>query len=358
MSNVTMTSPNIDTGLTRKLLQPADLAQLPAIPVEFAGCTGTMHPAAGETGVIILAPFGHEAMASHKTLQLLADNLAASGMPVLRFDYPGTGDAPGDEMNRELIASRCRAVVDACRFFREQGNVRRIAFVGLRLGATIAALQAETCNVQNLVMIEPVVSGQDWLHQLENLQAIPGVRNFRSSGKLKGGGAKFLGYGMSMASLEAVRTVHLSTASLQKTCRVLMLFSDRSLDAGRLSRQWIKEGLDVDARPYAALSQLIGDPTVVKSATDSLEGVASWLRPEDVKAKPVTFKPAAPFISGTDYKEQPVFFGGSMSRFGVLCEPMGLRKPGPAVILLNTGGENGGAKVLHGSGGIMLLRAA
>jgi hypothetical protein len=37
---------------------------------------------------------------------------------------------------------------------------------------------------------------------------------------------------------------------------------------------------------------------------------------------------------------------------------MGLRKPGPAVILLNTGGENGGAKVLHGSGGIMLLRAA
>ena len=58
----------------------------------FDGCVGWLHEVDGDTGVVLCAPQGHEMMWSHRAWRHLADDLCAAGLPVLRFDYPCTGD--------------------------------------------------------------------------------------------------------------------------------------------------------------------------------------------------------------------------------------------------------------------------
>ena len=47
--------------------------------------------------VVICNPMGYEYAHGHRSLRHLADDLARSGVPALRFDYHGTGDSPGLE---------------------------------------------------------------------------------------------------------------------------------------------------------------------------------------------------------------------------------------------------------------------
>jgi hypothetical protein len=66
------------------------------VPVTFAGCFGWLHPAPGRRGVVLCNAWGQEALCAHRSWRLLAMDLAAAGLPTLRFDYPGTGDSLDD----------------------------------------------------------------------------------------------------------------------------------------------------------------------------------------------------------------------------------------------------------------------
>ena len=60
---------------------------------------GVYHSPQGEhrdEGVVLCAPFGQEAMRTHRALRQLATLLTKRGYHVLRFDYRGTGDSALD----------------------------------------------------------------------------------------------------------------------------------------------------------------------------------------------------------------------------------------------------------------------
>ena len=297
-----------------------------------------LHPAAGDTAVVMLAPFGYEAAASHRTYTHLAGQIADAGLPVLRFDYPGTGDSPGDELNRELVASRCKAAADACRFLREQGNIRHVVLLGFRLGATIALLSADQCDATSLVLIEPVLSGSQWLQQLETLHTIAGVRDSKTKRRVDGGGREFLGSSMSVASYEAIKSLSIDGAQLFVSTRVLMFHSSHSPGATDLAKQWSKRGLFVDDRPFTGFAAMIANPASARVPTKSLAGIVSWLQPYGQAEGAAAFHSEPVSVSARGYKEQPVLFGKKEPKLGILCEPTGLKKPGPALILVNSAG--------------------
>ncbi|MCG5075699.1 alpha/beta hydrolase [Paraburkholderia tagetis] len=113
------------------------------IPVVFDGAFGWLHPAGGRMGVVLCNPFGYDALCTHRGWRKLAERLAAAGMPVLRFDYPGTGDADGMEDDPGRVDAWLASVGAAVRHLRAWTGVTRVALVGLRLGAMLAALGAE-----------------------------------------------------------------------------------------------------------------------------------------------------------------------------------------------------------------------
>jgi pimeloyl-ACP methyl ester carboxylesterase len=92
--------------------------------------------------------------------------LSKAGFHVLRFDYYGTGDSAGetDEVTLKQWVEDAGVAADE---LRETAEVKRVAFVGLRLGAAVAAMAAEgRDDVDQVVLWDPAVRGADYVAEI------------------------------------------------------------------------------------------------------------------------------------------------------------------------------------------------
>src|SRR5215831_5565803 len=135
---------------------------------------GCFHQPSHETmrrcAVLICQPVGHEYINSHRALLQLAVRSAEAGFPVLRFDYYGCGDSSG-EAEQGSITRWLEDISTAVAELRARAGTYQVCVVGLRLGATLAALSGSRRELfESLVLWEPVVSGKTYLKELISLQ--------------------------------------------------------------------------------------------------------------------------------------------------------------------------------------------
>src|SRR5437867_9038548 len=126
-----------------------ETAERGATPIQFGDLVsplfGWYHSPAGARragGIVLCNPIGDDLCRAHRPLRHLAERLAAAGFPVLRFDYRGTGDAAGDERASALVAGWLNDLGAAADELRARGGIARVTLVGLRAGATLAAVVA------------------------------------------------------------------------------------------------------------------------------------------------------------------------------------------------------------------------
>lgn len=131
---------------------------------------GVYHPSRSkgpaELGAVLCAPWGQEYMRTHRALRQLATQLNRAGIHVFRFDYFGTGDSIGasDAGTPLRWIEDIRSAADE---LKDTAGIEKLSFVGLRLGATLAAAAAEgRDDVQSLVLWDPVLDGEDYLKDL------------------------------------------------------------------------------------------------------------------------------------------------------------------------------------------------
>jgi pimeloyl-ACP methyl ester carboxylesterase len=117
------------------------------------------------TGVVLCSAIGQEGLRAHRSLRVLADQLAESGAAVLRFDYFGTGDSGGDSRAGRPAGwmEDIRVAVD---HLRDLSLVQRVVLIGLRLGGLLATL-AEVRAVSRLILWDPVPDGPTYLAECE-----------------------------------------------------------------------------------------------------------------------------------------------------------------------------------------------
>ncbi|MEZ4403024.1 MAG: alpha/beta hydrolase [Kofleriaceae bacterium] len=118
-------------------------------------------------GIVLCNPFGEEAARAHRLYRVLATQLERAGYPVLRFDFGHCGDSGGAAVDA-TVAGWVRDVDTAADELRHESGVPRVALVGLRLGATLAALATVRGAVvpRHLVLWDPVVDGRAYLDEL------------------------------------------------------------------------------------------------------------------------------------------------------------------------------------------------
>ena len=133
---------------------------------------GALHPAESvrtrSTAVVLAYPSLFEFNASHAAFRRLASLLERAGFPTLRFDYSGMGDsegAPTESFCRDWAVD----IATACHELSALSRARNICVVGLRIGATLAVQASSLTALDQLVLWEPVLSGQRYLEQLEQL---------------------------------------------------------------------------------------------------------------------------------------------------------------------------------------------
>ncbi|MBP7710911.1 MAG: hydrolase 1, exosortase A system-associated [Gammaproteobacteria bacterium] len=131
-------------------------------PVQFA-CgadllLGILHPSSEPSprGVLIVVGGPQYRVGSHRQFVLLARALAASGIPVLRFDYRGMGDSEGAPRTFEAVGDDLRAAIDA--FQHELPELQEVVIWGLCDAASAALFYAHTdARVRGLVLLNPWV---------------------------------------------------------------------------------------------------------------------------------------------------------------------------------------------------------
>ena len=139
---------------------------------------GVYHPAKSRkprtTGVVLCYPLWQEYMRAHRAFRQLAMMLSKAGFPVLRFDYFATGDSggAGEEGDVSQWIADIGTAIDE---LKDMAGVSKVSLVGLRVGASLAAMAAvQRQDLDHVLLWDPVVSGDRFLKHVLATHATPG----------------------------------------------------------------------------------------------------------------------------------------------------------------------------------------
>jgi pimeloyl-ACP methyl ester carboxylesterase len=186
--------------------------------------------------VLLCSPFGPEAIRSYRMLRLLADRLATAGCPVLRFDYHGTGDSPGED-DVASLPGWAGDIGVAHRELAARSGKNTTAWIGLRLGASLAALAAQTvrAGLGLLVLWDPVIAGVGFLE------------TYRSqSGPRAGVGFETMGFEFSDRFRNDLTTLNLANLALPADTRVAAIVGSDNDSAQALKAALTRSEVKLD----------------------------------------------------------------------------------------------------------------
>jgi exosortase A-associated hydrolase 2 len=126
---------------------------------------------ATDTAVVLVEPFGEEKKCAYRSLVRLARALAGAGIPVLRFDLGGTGDSPGEHASADFVGW-CADVRAAADVVLGVEGISGWCPIGVRFGALPALQAAVEFSPRAMVLLEPVLGGNECLRDLERRQKI------------------------------------------------------------------------------------------------------------------------------------------------------------------------------------------
>lgn len=106
-------------------------------------------------GIVVCNTIGREYYFTHRTCRLLTERLAGAGLHALRFDQLGTGDS-ALELDEVTWDDWVGSVAEAVEELRDMAELSSVGLIGLRVGAEVAAEAAAQCNVDRLVLWDPV----------------------------------------------------------------------------------------------------------------------------------------------------------------------------------------------------------
>ncbi len=130
---------------------------------------GILHKPDGNNngfGFVMCTPIVEEKLWTHRVFVNFARELAAKGYTILRFDYLGHGDSYGDHVDSSPD-TMLRDIHSAIGQIQRHDTVKETGLIGLRMGATLAALAAErNPDLKKLVLWEPVLDGSAYMKEL------------------------------------------------------------------------------------------------------------------------------------------------------------------------------------------------
>ena len=112
--------------------------------------------ATADIGVLVVVGGPQYRVGSHRQFVLLARDLCAGGIAVLRFDYSGMGDSEGEVRTFEQVSGDIAAAIDA--LMLQVPAIRRVVLWGLCDGASAALMYAPSDRrVAGLLLLNPWV---------------------------------------------------------------------------------------------------------------------------------------------------------------------------------------------------------
>ncbi len=191
---------------------------------------------ANAPAVLLCNPFGPEAIRSYRMLRLLADRLGQAGCPVLRFDYHGTGDSPGDD-DVASLPGWAGDIGVAHRELAARSGKATVAWIGLRLGGSLCALAAQTVRsgLGLVVLWDPVIAGIGYLEIYRS-----------QSGPRAGVAFETMGFEFSDRFRNDLSTLNLANLSMPAAMRVTAIVGSEDSHASALKSALTRSQVTLD----------------------------------------------------------------------------------------------------------------
>jgi pimeloyl-ACP methyl ester carboxylesterase len=205
--------------------------------------------------------------------------MAEAGFPVLRFDYYGCGDSSG-EAEQGSITRWLEDISTAVAELRARADKYQVCVVGLRLGATLAALSGSRRELfESLVLWEPVVSGKAYLKELVSLQQE--MLRFRPKPKrAKGFNAymEVLGFPLSRLLHAQLEELDLARIAEKPAARVLIMQTAPGDATGSLREHLVQTRSQVEEQTFEAPEIWLPTPDgSLLVPAQVLQSVVSWM---------------------------------------------------------------------------------
>lgn len=302
-------------------------------------------------GVVVCNPFGYEALCAHRSLRHFAEQAAARGYPALRFDYDGTGDSAGDDLDAGRWVAWMASVRAAVRELRERTGVERVVLLGVRLGASIAAAASvDEPDVAGLALIAPIASGRPWLRELRALQATMGRAAAPPEFALPPEVQESVGLLITPETRAALEAIDLAALGGRLPAEVLLVDRDDRPPQEELAKGWRAAGRSVRHAVLPGFVEMMFDPheSVVPAAI--VGELMSWLETTFFAATEAGAERTAPpavasplsltgAVVADGVQERLVLLDEAQRLFGVITTLAGVR-PTRAVVLLNSGANH------------------
>jgi pimeloyl-ACP methyl ester carboxylesterase len=149
-------------------------------------------------------PLFDERKCAHRFSFQLKNEFQAEGLTLERFDYYGTGESSGEfaDVSFDTLRKDIATQVDG----------DEVCLIGLRFGASLAFSYwaSGMGRVKNLVLLEPIIDGAEYVDYLHRKQHIKDLMTGRHFAELQDKGyANFEGYKTSVKFIEQIRSFHL-----------------------------------------------------------------------------------------------------------------------------------------------------
>jgi amino acid adenylation domain-containing protein len=190
--------------------------------------------------VLVCSPIGFEYTRCQFLLRTLMERLAESGAASLRFDFYGSGDSLGRDVEASPARWRAdlRAALDE---LRRRTGAPQVRVFGLRLASLLALEALPADAVQRWVFWDPVTSGESWYRDLARItrakvDKLMLKRNLRRVER-RADSEELVGTRYSAEALRELRALELHTATPRAGADLrLVLSSDFALeDLGALA---------------------------------------------------------------------------------------------------------------------------
>ena len=306
--------------------------------VPTAGCSSRA------VGVVLCCPIGWEAIASQRSLRLLAERLAHQGFHVLRFDYQGTGDSAGSEHDPNQVAAWLRSIHVAIDELRRLSGVEQVSLVGLHLGATLAFLAASErgAEVASLTLWAPYLTGRTYLRQVRAYRLL----NNPDAPALEDGSEDAAGYLLTGSTVAELNKVDL-LAVPPPACRAALILA-RDVDAAsaedKLSKALQAKGIPNDVARIAGYLPMMQEPRKSEPPLEVFAAIEAWLdktHPEQAAPQARAERTSSNVLQLPGARERAFFFGPENQLFGIVTEPEApVDRRRPVLVWLNTASDH------------------
>ncbi|MGE5453227.1 MAG: serine aminopeptidase domain-containing protein [Acidobacteriota bacterium] len=228
-------------------------------------------------GVVFCSPWGREELSAHQSIRSWAGQLAAEGWPALHFDYEGCGDSAGSEFEPDAWLRWQQSIHLAVDELKALSGVHSVCLIGIRIGATLAALVGATrADVCSLVAVAPVIRGRGYARELTALQIAGATRDeaptYQGQALFQSGG-----FVMAQAARDDLAAMDLTRLEDQPAPRVLLLERDDLPVSDLWCKTLLAQGVEVEQLVLPGYLDMMADPHHVQVPQKMIGASMYWL---------------------------------------------------------------------------------